>query len=63
VLFRVGAALVEDSTDLHPRFNIPNEALDRRTEATGDPAAGDAKENGVAARPTVYREGAFFAPD
>jgi mannose-6-phosphate isomerase-like protein (cupin superfamily) len=63
VLFRVGAAVVQNSSDLHPRFNIPNEVLQQRSNPNGQFAAGDAKENGVAAQPTVFRSGAFFAPD
>jgi len=63
VMFRVGAAAVRDSSDLHPKFEIPNEALQSRSDPQGRPAAGDAKANGVAAQPTVFRPGAFFAPD
>jgi hypothetical protein len=63
VLLRVGAAVVKDSSDLHPRFNIPREALDSRTGPDGQAAPGDAKANGVAAQPTVFKPGAFFAPD
>lgn len=63
VLFRVGAAAVKDSGDLDPRFSMPREALMSRTDPQGNPAAGDAKKNGVAAQPTVFKAGAFFAPD
>lgn len=63
VMFRVGAALVKDSSDLHPKFNIPREALQSRSDAQGRPAAGDDKKNGTAAQPTVFKAGAFFAPD
>jgi mannose-6-phosphate isomerase-like protein (cupin superfamily) len=63
VLLRVGAAVVKDSSDLHPRFNIPREALDARSDRTGAAAPGDAKANGTAAQPTVFKPGAFFAPD
>lgn len=63
VLFRVGAAAVKDSGDLHPKFHIPNEALKSRSDPQGRPAAGDDKKNGVAAQPTVFKAGAFFAPD
>ncbi|QHI97478.1 cupin domain-containing protein [Xylophilus rhododendri] len=63
VMFRVGAALVKDSSDLHPKFNIPKEALQNRSDSSGRAAPGDAKANGVAAQPTVFRPGAFFAPD
>lgn len=63
VMFRVGAALVKDSSDLHPKFRIPQEAMQSRSDALGHYAAGDAKKNGVAARPTVFKSGAFFAPD
>jgi mannose-6-phosphate isomerase-like protein (cupin superfamily) len=63
VMFRVGAAAVKDSSDLHPKFAIPNEALQSRSDPQGRPAAGDDKKNGVAAQATVFRPGAFFAPD
>jgi len=63
VMFRVGAAAVKDSTDLHPKFAIPNEALQSRSDSQGRHAAGDDKKNGTAAQPTVFKAGAFFAPD
>jgi mannose-6-phosphate isomerase-like protein (cupin superfamily) len=63
VLLRVGAAVVEDSSDLDPKFAIPREALTRRSDADGRPAAGDAKKNGTAAQPTVFKPGAYFTPD
>lgn len=63
VMFRVGAAQVKDSSDLHPKFAIPNEALASRKNPTGSSAPGDAKANGVAAQPTVFKAGAYFAPD
>ncbi|MBV7486567.1 cupin domain-containing protein [Bordetella sp. BOR01] len=63
VMFRVGAAAVKDSTDLHPKFGIPNEAMQSRSDPQGRHAAGDASKNGVAAQPTVFKTGAFFAPD
>ncbi|MGJ7596253.1 cupin domain-containing protein [Variovorax sp. ZT5P30] len=63
VMFRVGAGPVKDSTDLDPRFSIPREALKSRKDPGGQYAAGDAKANGVAAQPTVFKAGAFFAPD
>lgn len=63
VMFRVGAALVKDSSDLHPRFPLPREALDSRADPQGRYAAGDARKNGVAAQPTVFKPGAFFCPD
>lgn len=63
VMFRVGAAAVKNSADLHPKFNIPNEALLSRSDSQGRYAAGDAKQNGVAAQPTVFKAGAFFCPD
>ncbi|MCD0501767.1 cupin domain-containing protein [Bordetella petrii] len=63
VMFRVGAAQVQDSNDLHPKFGIPNEAMQSRSDSQGRYAAGDAKKNGVAAQPTVFKAGAFFAPD
>jgi mannose-6-phosphate isomerase-like protein (cupin superfamily) len=61
VMFRVGAANIRDSSNLHPKFNIPNEALSSRTDSTGNYAAGDAKSNGTAAKPTIIKKGAFFA--
>ncbi|HSV81781.1 MAG TPA: cupin domain-containing protein [Ramlibacter sp.] len=63
VMFRVGAAVVKDSSDLHPKFALPNEALQSRSDSNGQYAAGDAKKNGTAAQPTVFKPGAFFAPD
>ncbi|MCD9029728.1 cupin domain-containing protein [Luteimonas sp. BDR2-5] len=63
VMFRVGAAVVEDSSDLDPKFAIPREALKSRSDGTGRHAAGDSRKNGVAAQPTVFKAGAFFAPD
>ena len=63
VMFRVGAAAVKDSSDLHPKFAIPNEALQSRSDARGQYAAGDAAKNGVAAQPTIFKAGAFFAAD
>lgn len=63
VMFRVGAANIKDSSNLHPKFNIPSEALKSRTDSQGKPAEGDAKKNGTAAQPTVFKAGAFFAPD
>lgn len=63
VMFRVGAAVVKDSSDLHPKFAIPREALQSRSDAQGRHAAGDAQKNGAAAQPTVFRPGAFFAAD
>lgn len=63
VMFRVGAAVVKDSSDLHPRFHIPREALQSRSDPQGQPAAGDAQRNGVASQPTVFQAGAFFAAD
>jgi len=63
VMFRVGAGAVKDSSDLHPKFAIPNEALRSRSDSDGRYAAGDARKNGTAAQPTVFKAGAFFAPD
>jgi mannose-6-phosphate isomerase-like protein (cupin superfamily) len=63
ILFRVGAGVLKDSSDLDPKFNIPREVLQKRTDREGELAPGDARENGVAARPTVFKAGAFFAPD
>ncbi|MBB3180925.1 cupin domain-containing protein [Variovorax sp. Sphag1AA] len=63
VMFRVGAALVKDSSDLDPKFAIPREALQSRSDSQGQYAAGDAKKNGVASQPTVFKPGAFFAAD
>lgn len=63
VMFRVGAALVQDSGDLDPKFALPREALKSRADPKGNYAAGDAQKNGTAARPTVFKAGAFFAPD
>lgn len=63
VMFRVGAAVVKDSSDLHPQFALPNEALQSRSDASGRYAAGDDRKNGTAAQPTVVRPGAFFAAD
>lgn len=63
VMFRVGAAQVKDSTDLDPKFAIPREALQSRADPRGGLAPGDAKQNGVAAQPTVFKAGAFFAAD
>lgn len=63
VMFRVGGGPVKDSSDLDPRFAIPREALQSRKDPGGQYAAGDSKANGVAARPTVFKAGAFFAPD
>src|SRR5690606_21718114 len=63
VMFRVGAALVKDSSDLHPKFGIPNEAMQSRSDTQGRHAAGDARRNGVAARPTIFKAGAYFAAD
>lgn len=62
VMFRVGAAVVKDSSDLHPKFNIPREALQSRSDPQGRAAAGDDTKNGTAAQPTVFKAGAFFAP-
>jgi mannose-6-phosphate isomerase-like protein (cupin superfamily) len=62
VMFRVGSANIEDSADIDPRFSMPKEALNSRADPTGNYAAGDAKKNGTAAQPTVYKAGAFFAP-
>ncbi|MET0541078.1 MAG: cupin domain-containing protein [Variovorax sp.] len=63
VMFRVGGGPVKDSSDLDPRFSMPREALQSRKDPSGQYAAGDAKVNGVAAQPTVFKAGAFFAPD
>lgn len=63
VMFRVGGGAVTDSSDLDPRFHIPREALSSRSDKDGQYAAGDAKVNGTAAQPTVFKAGAFFAPD
>jgi mannose-6-phosphate isomerase-like protein (cupin superfamily) len=63
VLFRVGAAAIKDSSDLDPKFHIPREALNSRSDSSGQYAAGDAKKNGVASQPTVFKPGAFFAKD
>lgn len=63
VMFRVGAAAVKDSSDLDPKFAIPREALQSRADVQGQYAAGDDKKNGTAAQPTVFKPGAFFAPD
>jgi mannose-6-phosphate isomerase-like protein (cupin superfamily) len=63
VMFRVGGGPVKDSSDLDPRFSIPREALSSRSNKDGQYAAGDAKANGTAAQPTVFKAGAFFAPD
>ena len=60
-MFRVGAAHIQDSSDLHPKFHIPNEALNSRADIAGNFAAGDAKKNGTAAEPTLIKKGAFFA--
>jgi mannose-6-phosphate isomerase-like protein (cupin superfamily) len=63
VMFRVGGGNIKDSSDLDPRFKIPREALQSRKDPSGLDAKGDATRNGTAARTTVYRDGAFFAPD
>jgi mannose-6-phosphate isomerase-like protein (cupin superfamily) len=63
VLFRVGGANVADSRDVDPQFGIPKEALKSRKDPSGTYAAGDARKNGVVSQPTVFRAGAFFAPD
>lgn len=63
VMLRVGAANIKDSSDLHPKFNIPKEALSSRSDPQGRPAPGDAIANGTAAQPTVFKKGAFFAAD
>lgn len=63
VMFRVGAAAVADSSDLDPRFHMPREALKSRADPQGQYAAGDARKNGVAAQPTVFKTGAYFAAD
>jgi mannose-6-phosphate isomerase-like protein (cupin superfamily) len=63
VLFRVGAANIRNSADLDPKFSMPREALQSRADSAGGYAAGDAAKNGVAAQPTVFKAGAFFAPD
>lgn len=63
VMFRVGAAAVQDSSDLDPRFALPREALKSRADPQGRYAAGDAKNNGTAAQPTLFKAGAFFAAD
>jgi mannose-6-phosphate isomerase-like protein (cupin superfamily) len=63
VMFRVGSANITDSSDLDPKFSMPKEALNSRADPKGNYAAGDAKKNGAAAQPTVYKPGAFFAPD
>lgn len=63
VLFRVGAAVVKNSADLDPRFSMPREVLSSRSDSQGAYAAGDAAANGIAARPTVFKTGLFFAPD
>ena len=62
-MFRVGAANIKESSDLDPKFAIPREALTSRKNPQGQYAAGDSKSNGVAAQPTVFKAGAFFAPD
>jgi hypothetical protein len=62
-MFRVGGGPVKDSSDLDPRFAIPREALQSRADARGQYAAGDAKKNGTASQPTVFKAGAYFAPD
>lgn len=63
VMFRVGAAVVKDSSDLDPKFALPREALQSRSDSQGRYAAGDARKNGVASQPTVFKAGAFFAAD
>lgn len=63
VLFRVGAAAVRNSSDLDSKFSMPREALLSRSDAKGNHAAGDAAKNGVAAQPTLFKAGAYFAPD
>lgn len=63
VMLRVGAANIANSSDLDPRFNIPREALTKRSDAAGKDAKGDAAKNGTAAQPTVFKPGAVFAPD
>jgi mannose-6-phosphate isomerase-like protein (cupin superfamily) len=63
VMFRVGAAQVQDSSDLDPRFAIPREALKSRADSQGNYAAGDAKKNGTAAQQTVFKTGSYFAPE
>lgn len=63
VMFRVGAANIQDSSDLHPKFHIPNEALSSRKDISGSHAPGDAKKNGTAAEAVIIKKGAYFAPD
>jgi mannose-6-phosphate isomerase-like protein (cupin superfamily) len=63
VMFRVGSAAIKDSSDLDPKFAIPREALKSRADPQGNYAAGDAGKNGTAAQATVFKAGAFFAPD
>jgi len=63
VMFRVGSANITDSSDLDPKFSMPKEALNSRADPKGNYAAGDAKTNGAAAQPTVYKAGAFFAAE
>jgi mannose-6-phosphate isomerase-like protein (cupin superfamily) len=63
VMLRVGAAVVKDSSDLDPKFALPREALQSRSDPQGRYAAGDDKRNGTAAQETVFKPGEVFAAD
>jgi mannose-6-phosphate isomerase-like protein (cupin superfamily) len=63
VMFRVGSALVANSDDVDPHFQMPREALNSRSAANGQYADGLAKKNGAHSQPTVFIEGAFFCPE
>lgn len=54
------SAIHENSKDIEPTYGMPRELKSRlRIDGTtGDPAKG-----GAHSKPTVFKAGAFFAPD
>lgn len=55
------SAIHENSKDIEPTYGMPRELLKSRLRidgTTGDPAKG-----GAHSKPTVFKAGAFFAPD
>lgn len=61
VVFRVGGGNVANSKDIEPKYGMPREALQSRKRNDG--TQGDAGQGGAHSKPTVFKPGAFFAPD
>ena len=63
VMIRVGSALITRPNDVDPRYNVPRELLEGRTNKENRVADGEAKDNGAHSQKVAFLPGQFFAAD